>query len=195
MKFITQTLLSGLFIVVPLYLATLLLLKGMASVVGLVRPIASLLPDWIPGEMALSLLLVLLICFLIGLAVRTRAGQDVRNRVERTFFERIPGYALLRSLTQQVAGTSRENVWKPSLYEGDEGLMLAFIIEELPDGRYTLFVPSIPTPLAGAVYVVERIKVHPLDIPFTEALKTISRWGSGSKDLVAAMERGQKASA
>ena len=195
MKFITQAFLSGLFIVVPLYLATLLLLKGMASVVGLVRPIASLLPDWIPGEMALSLLLVLLICFLIGLAVRTRAGQDVRNRVERTFFERIPGYALLRSLTQQVAGTSRENVWKPSLYEGDEGLMLAFIIEELPDGRYTLFVPSIPTPLAGAVYVVERIKVHPLDIPFTDALKTISRWGSGSKDLVAAMERGQKASA
>ena len=195
MKFITQALLSGLFIVVPIYLAILLLLKGMGSVVGLVRPVALLLPDWIPGEMALSLLLVLLICFLIGLAVRTRAGQDVRNRVERAFFERIPGYALLRSLTQQVAGASRENVWKPSLYEGDEGLMLAFIIEELPDGRYTLFVPSIPTPLAGAVYVVERIKVHPLDIPFTEALKTISRWGSGSKDLVAAMERGQKASA
>jgi uncharacterized membrane protein len=195
MKFITQALLSGLFIVVPLYLATLLLLKGMASVVGLVRPIASLLPDWIPGEMALSLLLVLLICFLIGLAVRTPAGRNVRNRVEKTFFERIPGYALLRSLTQQMAGTSQENIWKPSLYEGDEGLMLAFIIEELPDGRYTLFVPSIPTPLAGAVYVVERIKVHPLDIPFTDALKTISRWGSGSKDLVAAMESGQKASA
>jgi uncharacterized membrane protein len=195
MKFITQALLSGLFIVVPIYLAILLLLKGMGSVVGLVRPVALLLPDWIPGEMALSLLLVLLICFLIGLAVRTRAGQDVRNRVERAFFERIPGYALLRSLTQQVAGASRENVWKPAMYEGDEGLMLAFIIEELEDGRYTLFVPSIPTPLAGAVYVVERIKVHPLDVPFTVALKTISRWGSGAKDLVAAMEKGQKASA
>jgi len=54
-------------------------------------------------------------------------------------------------------------------------------------------VPSIPTPLAGAVYIVERLKVHPLDIPFTDALKTISRWGSGAKDLVAAMEKGQKA--
>ena len=194
MKFITQALLSGLFIVVPIYLAMLLLFKGMASVVGLVRPVALLLPDWIPGEMALSLLLVLLICFLVGLAVRTRTGRDVRNRVERTFFERIPGYALLRSLTQQMAGASRENVWKPAMYEGDEGLMLAFIIEELADGRYTLFVPSIPTPLAGAVYVVERIKVHPLDVPFTDALKTISRWGSGAKDLVAAMDRGQKAS-
>ena len=192
--FITQALLSGLLIVVPIYLATLLLLKGMASVVGLVRPVALLVPDWIPAEMALSLLLVLLVCFLVGVAVRTRPGQEMRNRVERTFFERIPGYALLRSLTQQMAGASRENVWKPSLYEGDEGLMLAFIIEELEDGRYTLFVPSIPTPLAGAVYVVERLKVHPLDVPFTDALKTISRWGSGAKDLVAAMEKGQRTS-
>ena len=46
---------SGLLIVVPIYLATLLLLKGMASVVGVVRPVALLLPDWIPGEMALAL--------------------------------------------------------------------------------------------------------------------------------------------
>ena len=29
----------------------------------------------------------------------------------------------------------------------------AFIIEELDDGRLTVFVPSVPTPLAGAVYV------------------------------------------
>jgi len=191
--FIAQTLLSGLLIVIPIYLAVLLLLKGMASVVGLVRPVAVLVPDWIPAEMALSLVLVLLVCFLVGVAVRTRAGRDVRNRIERTFFERIPGYALLRSLTQQMAGASRENVWKPSLYEGDEGLMLAFIIEELADGRYTIFVPSIPTPLAGAVYVVERHKVHPLDVPFTDALKTISRWGSGAKDLVAAMEKDKRA--
>ncbi len=191
LAFTTRALLAGLLVLVPLYLATLLLLKGMQSVVGLVRPFALLLPDWIPGEMALSLLLVLFICFLVGVAITTRPGQAVRNQIERTFFERIPGYALLRSLTQQIAGKSRENVWKPALFEGDEGLMPAFIIEEFADGRYTVFVPSIPTPLAGAVYVVDRTKVHPLDVPFTEALKTVSRWGSGAKDLVAAMERGR----
>jgi len=27
-------------------------------------------------------------------------------------------------------------------------------------------------------------------MPFTQAIKTISRWGSGSKDLVAALEGG-----
>ena len=191
LAFTTRALLSGLLIVVPLYLAILLLLKGMKSVVGLVRPLALLLPDWIPAEMSMSLLLVLGICFLIGVAVRTRAGQAARNQIERTFFERIPGYALLRGLTQQMAGKSRENIWRPALFKTDEGLLLAFIIEEFEDGRYTIFVPSIPTPLAGAVYVVDRSRVHALDVPFTDALKTVSRWGSGAKDLVAAMERGK----
>lgn len=190
--FTTRALFAGLLIVVPIYLAILLLLQSMKSAAGLVRPIALLLPEWVPAETALSLLLVLAVCFLIGVAVRTRVGQAARDKIERTFFERIPGYALLRSLTQQMAGKSRENIWKPALLEGDEGLMLVFIIEEFPDGRYTVFVPSIPTPLAGAVYVVERKRVHPLDVPFTDALRMVSRWGSGAKDLVAAMERGER---
>ena len=184
-----KAVLGGLLIIVPIYLAVLLLLKGMKSVVGLVRPLALLLPDWIPAEKALSLLLVLMLCFLIGVAVRTRAGRVARERIERTFFERIPGYSLFRSLTQQVAGDNRQNVWKPALAEIEEALVPAFIIEEFEDGRYTVFVPSIPTPLAGAVYILDRKRVHPLSVPFTEALKTVSKWGSGAKDLVAAMER------
>ena len=190
--FTTRALFSGLLIVVPIYLAILLLLQSMKSLAGLVRPLALLLPEWVPAETALSLLLVLVLCFLIGVVVRTRMGQAARDKIERTFFERIPGYALLRSLTQQMAGKSRENIWKPALLDGDEGLLLVFIIEEFHDGRYTVFVPSIPTPLAGAVYVVERRRVHPLDVPFTDALRMVSRWGSGAKDLVAAMERGER---
>ena len=191
--FITRALASGLLIVVPIYLAILLLLKGMKTVGQLVRPLALLLPEWVPAEMALSLLFVLLICFLIGVVVRTQMGQAARDRIERTFFERIPGYALLRSLTQQMAGKSGEKIWKPALLDGDEGLLLVFIIEEFEDGRYTVFVPSVPTPLAGAVYVVERKRVHPLDVPFTDALKMVSRWGSGAGELVAVMERSERA--
>ena len=68
-------------------------------------------------------------------------------------------------------------------------LLKGMKIEEFEDGRYTVFVPSIPTPFAGAVYILDRKRVHPLDVPFHEALKVVSRWGSGAKDLVAAMER------
>jgi len=194
LMFLGSSLLAGFLIVVPIYLAVLLLLKVMKSVVTLVRPVALLLPESVPAEMLLSLLLVLLICLLVGMLVRTQIGTLIRERMETTLFERIPGYALIRSLTQQLAGSSEEKVWKPAFVEIEEGLVPAFIIEEFEDGRYTVFVPSIPTPLAGAVYILDRKRVHPLDVPFTAALRTISKWGSGSRELIASMEKAKKAS-
>jgi uncharacterized membrane protein len=187
--FFTGALISGLLIVVPVYLAVLLLLKAMQSLVGVVRPIAALLPEWVPAEDLLSLLLVLVLCFLVGVAVRTRVGHAARERIEKSLFQRIPGYAVFRGLAQQMSGESRENAWQPALVETGDGLVPGFIIEELDDGQLTVFVPSIPTPLAGAVYILRRERVHPLDIPFTSAIQVVSKWGSGSKALVAAMKR------
>ena len=187
--FLTNAVVGGVLVLLPIYLAVLVLLKGMQSVVGLVRPISALLPDWLPAEDLLSLLVVLIACFFVGAAVRTRAGQVLRERMEMSFFGRLPGYALFRSLTQRLVGESDENVWQPALAEIEDALVPAFIVEELDDGRYTVFVPSVPTPFAGAVYVLNRERVHLVDIPFTQALKSISRWGSGSKDLVAAMRK------
>ena len=184
-----KALFRGLLIVVPVYLAILLLLKGMQSVGKLVVPLTALLPDWIPAQELLSLLLVLAICALIGATVGTRIGKGVRNWLERTVFERIPGYGVIRSLTHQMAGRSRESSWTAALIEIEDALVPGFIIEEFEDGRYTVFVPSIPTPFAGAVYVLERQRVHPVNVPFTDAIRVVSRWGSGAKDLVAAMER------
>lgn len=188
-EFLANALVGGLLIVLPIYLAVLVLLKGMQSVAALVRPLTMLLPAWLPAENLLSLALVLVVCFLIGIAVRTRVGRIFRERIERSLFERLPGYALFRSLTQRLAGEGRESTWKPALVEIEEALVPAFIIEEFEDGRFTVFVPSVPTPLAGAVYILSRERVHALDIPFTQAISSISRWGSGSKDLVAAMTK------
>jgi uncharacterized membrane protein len=190
-EFFANVLVGGVLIVLPIYLAVLVLLKGMKSVAGLVRPFTLLLPAWLPAENLLSLALVLVVCFLIGISVRTRVGRILRERMEKSLFERLPGYALFRSLTQRLAGEDRESTWKPALVEIEEALVPGFIIEEFDDGRFTVFVPSVPTPLAGAVYILSGERVHALDVPFTQAIKTISRWGSGSKDLVAAMTKAE----
>jgi uncharacterized membrane protein len=186
--FFTGSLINGLLVVVPFYLAVLLLLKAMQSLDGLVRPIAKLLPEWLPAQDILSLLLVLVLCFLVGVALRTRVGRTARERIEKTLFQRIPGYAVFRGLAQQMSGESRDSAWKPALVEIEDALVPGFIIEELDDGQLTVFVPSVPTPLAGAVYVLRRERVHPLDVPFTSAIQVVSKWGSGSKALVAAMK-------
>src|SRR5689334_19075414 len=136
-EFVANVLVGGLLILLPVYLAVLVLLKGMQSVANLVRPLTVFVPEWLPAEKFLSLLLVLVVCALIGVGVRTRVGRNLRERVEKSLFDRLPGYALFKSLTQRLAGEEREGAWKPALVEIEEALVPGFIIEELDDGRYT----------------------------------------------------------
>jgi uncharacterized membrane protein len=184
---------AGLLVIAPIYLAGFLLLKVANTLIGLVRPFAKMLPEWMPGARILSLLMVLILCFVVGLAVSTSMGRSTWKRMEHSLFQKIPGYALFRSLTQQVAGSAQETAWKPALVEIEEALVPAFIIEKLKDGSFTVFVPSIPTPLAGAVYILTANRVHPINVPFTQVLKAVSQWGSGCGKLVAAMPDSRQA--
>ncbi len=187
-EFVVHAVVSGLLVILPVYLAFLLLAKIADTVAGLVRPLAVLLPEWLPGEKIMAVLLVLVVCFLIGAAVSTPLGQRIRGRIESSLFLRLPGYRLARSLAQQLAGESLDKVWKPALAELEDALVPAFIIEELDDGSFTVFVPSVPTPLAGTVYILTPERVHPVDVSMAKAIKAVARWGQGSKDLVAAMK-------
>ena len=191
MKWILKTMMTGLLVVAPVYLAVLLLAGASKKVIGIVRPVAVFIPDWLPGENLLALLLVLGFCIFVGAALATQSGKSALEKAERALFGRLPGYAVLRGLTQQLAGGGRDSEanWRPALVEIEEALVPGFVIEELPDGRFTVFVPSVPTPMAGAVYVLTAERVHIVDVKFTVAVKTISRWGSGMGELVAAMEK------
>ena len=189
--FVVSRLITGLIVVAPIYLTVLLLLKAAQSLLSIMQPVAALLPESVPAEELIALLIILFFCFLIGLGMRTPKGRATWERIETSLFERLPGYALFRSLTQQLTGKTQDNTWKPALAEIEDALCPAFIIEELENGSFTVFVPSIPTPLAGAVYILTADRVHPLDVPFTQAVRTVSQWGSGSKDLFAAMKKGE----
>jgi uncharacterized membrane protein len=188
-EFVTGALLTGALIATPIYLAALLLLKVAKSLSAAVRPLARILPEWLPAERILSLLLVLLVCFLIGLTVRIPKGRAAWEQIENSLSLRIPGYEIFRSVTHRLAGQTQDEAWKPALAEIEEALVPAFIVEEMEDGSCTVFVPSAPTPISGTIYILTPDRVHPLDIPFTHILKAISRCGSGSKYLAAAMER------
>jgi uncharacterized membrane protein len=187
-KWVVQPLIAGFLFLVPIYLAILLLLKAMKSLGKLVKPVAGLLPESFPAETIISLLLVLMLCLLIGIVLRTAFGQAMRTRMERSILQKIPGYEVIRGMTRQLAGQGQESSWQPALAEIEDALVPAFIVEDLVDGRFTVFVPSSPTPLAGAIYILTADRVHPLNVPFTQAVKAITRWGSGSKALVDAMQ-------
>ena len=64
-EFVLGRLVAGALVVGPTYLAVLLLLKGIKSLAGIMKPFAQLLPKWLPADQVLSLLVLLVVCFLI----------------------------------------------------------------------------------------------------------------------------------
>jgi uncharacterized membrane protein len=189
--FVANAVVGGLLVLVPVYVAVLLLGKAMQTGASVVKPLADLLPAWLPAEHALSLVLVVVVCFLVGVLVRTSRGSAVRQQLDRSVFGKLPGYEMLRSLSQQVAGRADQAGWKPVIVEIEDALVPAFAVEKLDDGRYTVFVPSVPTPFAGALYVMSSDRVHEVDVPVGQAVRAISQWGVGTGNLVGKMKPGK----
>jgi uncharacterized membrane protein len=177
------TLIGGLLVVLPIYLSILLLAKTLSGVLALLSPVTAAIPAGVQFRQVIAILIVLAVCCVAGIAVRTGPGLRAKYALERSVLERIPGYALVRGLAERVSGDGREGAFRPALVEVEEALSPGFIIEELDDGRYTVLVPSVPTPAAGSLFILPRERVHPVDVPFTQAVKVISQWGTGAGEL------------
>ena len=187
-EFVKTTLIGGVLIVLPIYVCILLLAKAINGLLGLLAPITAGIPDVIEMRRLAAAVTLVALCFLIGLVVRTGPGLRWKNAFEATVLTKLPGYALLRGLTGRLAGqVADEPTFAPALVEIEEALVPALIIEELPDGSFTVLVPSVPTPMAGALYILTADRVHPVDIPLTTALKVFTKWGQGANEFVQAM--------
>lgn len=186
-EFTKTTLIGGVLIILPIYIAVLLLAKALGGLLALVQPITATISPAVAFREVVAALALAAVCFAAGLLARTGPGLRAKDAFERAVLEKLPGYALLRGLTGRMAGVVDEPTFAPALVEIEEALVPALIIEELENGSYTVLVPSVPTPMAGALYILSRDRVHPVDVPFTTALKVFSKWGSGAGELVRAM--------
>ena len=187
-EFTKTTIVGGVLIVLPLWVSILLLAKAAAGVFALLAPVTTQLPPEMHFRRIVAILIVVAVCFIAGLVVRTARGSRAKSALDRYLLERIPGYTLIRGLAGLLAGEDEGATFAVALVELEEALVPAFIIEEHADGAYTVFVPSVPTPAAGTVYILDRARVHLVDVPFTKAVSVISKWGAGSRDLRAAMK-------
>ena len=151
------------------------------GIFALLSPVTSQLPPTMALRQLVSVLIVLVVCFIAGLVVRTGPGLRAKSVLDRYLLERIPGYTLLRGLAGRFTGQEEGKTFAAALVEIEDALVPAFIVEEHADGKYTVFVPSVPTPAAGTVYILERSRVHLVDVPSRRRCQVISKWGAGSE--------------
>ena len=183
-----STLLGGLIVMLPAWLAVLLVLKALAHLQIFVKPIGSHLPRANAHRKIITILVLFALCFLVGIAIRTAIGARAKCLAKHAVLEKIPGYTTLRGFAAQLADQNPSASFQPALVEIEEALVPGFIVEQHSGNRSTVFLPSVPTPMAGAVYIIDNRRVHRLDIPAVAVLQCISKWGGGSDKLVAAYD-------
>jgi uncharacterized membrane protein len=191
LEFMKVTLVGGLLVVLPVWLALLLLLKAIQSVLKLLQPIAKLVPQQLVHPDVVALFLLVAICFTVGLLIRTRFGQQIGDWLDEHVLGRIPGFRLIRGMIRQFAGKKGEQSFQPALVEIEEALVPAFIVEKHADGQFTVFVSSSPTPMAGSIYILQPERVHPVDVPLHKAIVCVTKWGAGAAEMRNALRPGK----
>ena len=112
-EFTRTTLIGGVLVILPLYIAVLLLAKTVKGLLALLAPVADQVPASVEFRQIVAIILLVCVCFLIGLIVRTGPGLRAKDAFERAILERLPGYTFLRGLVKRLAGNSEEKRCSP----------------------------------------------------------------------------------
>ncbi len=192
---ITTTILGGLVVVLPLTLFIFIIRLLFNFIIGLVSPVSNLLGfsesinKWLINLIVLAAILVLF--FLIGLVVRTEMGKKFFSRLEEQWLAPLPFYSVLRETVQHLFSKDKMPFSKVALVDpfGSGMLMTGFVTDELPNGYFTVFVPTAPNPTNGFIFHVKPEQIHFVDVRSEEAMRSVISLGIGSAGLFAAMER------
>ncbi|WP_295802325.1 DUF502 domain-containing protein [uncultured Microbulbifer sp.] len=194
--FVTLTLLGGLAVVLPIAIFILLFQWLFGQISELVAPVT----QWMEAHtqfkdtfaQLLVIALILAVCFLIGLLVKTSVGRWVHRHVDHWLGKLAPGYNTIKDLVLQfIGGAGSEGVLsgpvaRAKIHGVDNPLSVtAIVTSQHENGDYTVYVPTAPVPTSGFVYHLPADCVEILPhVTVEAAMKSIVACGSGSGPLL-----------
>lgn len=188
MKNFFRSFTKGFFVLLPFLIAYLMLGQLFDMMMALAQPVLDVLPaspfpgEWTQKFTAAGILVVIIA--LVGLSTHTAIARRFGNWFETTFLRRFPPYNVLRSLATWISGKDTPDQLQPALLSvTPDSRMLVAIIEELPSGELTVFVPLAPAPGLGVLQIVKPEKVQKLESSMTDALGWVMNWGAGTEAL------------
>lgn len=188
--FVLATFMRGVLVLVPIALIAVLAREGYDMLHHACQVVARLvLPQvrlfgMLPEDL-ISIALIVLVFLIAGLFGGTRPGRLLSDRLEHAVLYRVPGYHLVRGAMGRFPGLGGDARPESALVETDEGWALALLVERLPNGCCTVFLPEAPSFTSGAVRIVEASRVRPLDAPVLHLIACLTQSGTGAGVLAA----------
>jgi uncharacterized membrane protein len=187
-SFIKTTLVGGLFFIIPI----VLLIYLVGKVIGIFRQIIAPISEKIDislfgGETTsriLATILLLLLCFIAGLVARRKKTSPIKDWVEDNIFSNIPGYTLLKGMTETAVGFDSKNLKEVVLVNIEEVWQIGFLMEQIDEDISVVFIPGAPNPMAGDVVFVKQDRLKKLNIDEISVIKIYRKLGIDSKKVL-----------
>lgn len=198
-ELIKTTFIGGFLVILPAYLGILALNKMIKAIVALIPALLNPLAKTLgiaENDLAIpiALIIFLLLCLIAGIIIQSSYATLFRKALE-PFFKKIPGYLLLRRIINRVARMEQVETYDVAfvaLGETYQALAPAFLIKKHENGYYTIFMPAVPTPTVGNIYIIPEDRVFPVNVPLLDMVKFISHWGEASPQLLEAIQQIQQ---
>lgn len=188
-SYIKTTIVGGILLLIPLTVLLFVLEKAIRLVQHIVAPVAKDLPFDVPGigvATLLTILVLLLLCFLAGIFMHTRVAQHFKTAIENNILVHVPGYSYLEALSTDKLSVDHQSGWKPAVTEIDGSEVICFVIDE--SAHYcSVFLPSAPTPSEGSVCVREKQDIRYLPINMSETITLLKSFGRGGAMILEKM--------
>jgi uncharacterized membrane protein len=194
-SFFKTSVIGGLAVILPAILLFLIFRWLFNWVTDIIQPITNLIIakgqfNEMVADM-LSIIIILGVCFVVGIVIRTKIGQFIQEGLENRLLKMAPGYPTIKSVVMQFMGKEKSPFSSVALVQvfGYETLMTGFITDTHPDGRYTVFVPTGPNPTSGLIFHLPEKYVHPIQVSVEHAMRTIIGCGTGSSEIIDKLEK------
>ena len=190
--FLKTTVLGGLVVIVPLAVLIIVLLEILDFMLEVTGKLVELLPfEFLTNPavvIGLALLTIVALCFLTGLLLLTSTGAAIKHRVDVFLEEKVPLYGMLQAITRQFVGIDDKQLTPAEIdLHGSGTRVLGFIVEQLEDGRYCVYVPDSPVLTVGRTYIVEEHQLVRLPGSTRAAVDAITQWGAGARQIYKAV--------
>ena len=191
-RFLSTSILGGLTIILPISILIFALEWIFSLVRRAVNPLAvaiegrTFVTGWLADVMAI--LVVLTICFFLGVLVKTKIGRFLHHFVEHRILTIIPGYSAIREIVLQLIGrTDKKPFSQVAIVRPFDNAtrMTGFITDFCKErGVYTVFVPTGPNPTTGFIFHLPEDLIEIVEVPLEKAMRSIIGCGVGSADIV-----------
>jgi len=181
-RFIANTISGGLLFMLPVTLLIMLLGKANTYVSKISEPLAKQINNYslvgFDNRKLLAILLMILICFLSGLAFKTKTVKKLISGIEKNIFCYVPGYAMLKAIVSDAVGGGEDHNMSSVLVQEGEGWLIGFLVEENTD-FCTVFFPDAPRHDAGEVRIVPKDTVKKIPVPTNKVAQSLKNYGKG----------------